>query len=194
MLLGFYARVAAWAQGKNWYWRLPLLLLFGYFFFRHLTDPFYSSVIGALNLGIHELGHFVFGLLGEFMGVAGGTLFQILIPIAGMVNFSRQEDYFSVTLCFGWLSTNFFEISRYVADARVLELPLVTPFGGGTVVHDWNFMLAELGILDYNMQVASVIKSLAAASMVLCLAAGGWVIWLMARKAAGTTADEGRMS
>src|SRR5512136_3057792 len=110
-----YERVAGWARGKNWGWSLPLLLVFVYIFFRHLTNPLYSSVIGALNLGIHELGHLVFGLLGEFPGVAGGTIFQIVIPIAGMFNFLRQEDYFSLTLCFGWLSTNLFEISRYVA-------------------------------------------------------------------------------
>ena len=173
--------IVSWCSGKNWFWRLPLLLYFAYVFVRHISDPMYSSVLGGINLGIHELGHFVFGFLGEFMAVAGGTLLQILIPVFGMVNFMRQEDYFSLALCFGWLSTNFFEISRYASDARSISLPLVSPFGGDTVIHDWEYMLDKLHILQYDIIVGNGFKILAAFMMLICLIFGVLQLWLMKR-------------
>ena len=82
-----------WCQGKNWLVRLPLLLFFVYVLIRHLSDPLYASILGPLNLGIHELGHLVFGFMGQFLGVAGGTLLQLIIPVFAVYNFYRQSDF-----------------------------------------------------------------------------------------------------
>ena len=96
-----------WCKGRNWIWRLPFLIWFSYVLIRHLGDPMYNSILGGLNLGIHEFGHLVTGPLGTFICVSGGTIFQILIPLLSVYNFLRQRDYFSASLCFGWLSTNY---------------------------------------------------------------------------------------
>jgi len=168
-------------KGKNWFIRLPLLAYFFYVFIRHWHDPAYRSIIGALNLGIHEVGHMVFGMFGEFMGVAGGTLLQLMAPIFGIYNFYRQEDYFAITLCFGWFGVNLYEIARYVADARAMALPLVSPFGAGAG-HDWNFLLSRVGLLNFDGEVASCIRFIAGCLMVFCLAAGGWILKLMRSK------------
>ena len=170
-----------WCRGKNWLVRLPLLVFFIYALVRHLSEPLYSSVLGALNLGIHELGHFVFGFLGEGLGVAGGTLLQLAIPVFGIFNFRRQNDFFAIALCFGWLSTNFFNIAVYAADARKLELPLVSPFGGGDggVYHDWEYLLSRMNILEYDMFIAAIFRMLGIVSMLICLSAGAWFLWQM---------------
>ncbi|MCX5708775.1 MAG: hypothetical protein NTY14_07420 [Candidatus Omnitrophica bacterium] len=170
-----------WCQGKNWLFRLPLLLFFVYVLIRHLSDPLYSSVIGALNLGIHELGHIIFGFLGEFITVAGGTIFQLFVPVFALFNFYRQRDFFAMALSFGWLSTNLFNVATYAADARAMSLPLVSLFGGGEdgVYHDWDYMLSQLNILQYDSVVALVFRVLAVVSMLVCFCAGVWLLWQM---------------
>ncbi|MDD5166643.1 MAG: hypothetical protein PHQ57_04580 [Candidatus Omnitrophica bacterium] len=167
-----------WCKGKNWHWRLLILAWFAYVLFRHLNDPMYNSILGALNLGIHELGHFVFGLFGNFLGVLGGTLLQCFVPVLSVANFYHQRDFFAIALSFGWLSTNFFDVARYIADARAMELPLVSPFGM-SAIHDWNHLLSKLGLLEYDHMLSFSIKVLALISMLACLVAGGWLIWQM---------------
>lgn len=179
-----------WCRGKTWWVRAPLLIWFVYILIRHVSDPMYSSILGALNLGIHELGHVVFGFLGQTMSVAGGTLLQLLIPVFGMFNFYRQQDFFSIALCFGWLSTNFFSIATYAADARRLELPLVTPFGGGDAVHDWEYLLSRWNILQYDTVIAGICRAGAILSMVVCFVLGGWLLWTMATYVLGKPQSE----
>lgn len=168
-----------WCKGKNWMVRLPFLLWFVYVLVRHLLDPMYASILGPLNLGIHELGHIIFGFMGQFLGVAGGTIFQLFVPIFAVFNFSRQNDFFSIALSFGWLSTNLFSVATYVADARALELPLVSPFAGDSVVHDWEYLLSTMNVLEYDMVIGSIFRVLAVISMLVCFIAGAWLLLRM---------------
>ncbi len=165
--------------------RLPLLLFFVYVLVRHLSDPLYTSILGPLNLGIHELGHFVFGFMGEAISVAGGTLLQLAIPIFAILNFRRQDDFFAIALSFGWLSTNFFSVATYVADARRLELPLVSPFGGDNVIHDWEYLLSKMNMLEYDTVIAAIIRGSAVVSMLVCFASGVWLLWQMIKNQRG---------
>ncbi len=181
VLPAFQRDILAWCREKRWWWwRAPFLLYFAYILVRHLADPYYQSLFKGLNLGIHEIGHFVFVLLGEFMGVAGGTLLQCLVPIGSMAMFLRQRDYFAIAVCFGWLSTNLFDVATYAGDARAQDLPLVSP-GIGDVIHDWNYMLGTLGLLQTDQTIAFLFRAGAVVSMAVCLAAGGWFLWRMYR-------------
>lgn len=174
-----YREAIVWCKGKDWSWRLPILLWFAYVLIRHLFNPDYSSILGPVNLGIHELGHLVFAPFGKFIGILGGTLLQLLAPAFLAVNFYRQKDFFAIVLCFGWLSTNLFGIARYVADARSMSLPLVTPFPVETVIHDWNYLLGQLGVLKFEKALAFFIESLAVISMLICLLVGGSFLCVM---------------
>ena len=48
---------------------------------------FYTPVISSFVLVFHEAGHVIFSVFGRFMAVAGGTLLQLLVPLALMVAF-----------------------------------------------------------------------------------------------------------
>jgi hypothetical protein len=168
-----------WCSGKIWYARIPFLIWFAYVLARHLNNPEYSSILGSLNLGIHEFGHFVFSSFWMFLRVAGGTIIECAVPIFGVFNFYRQRDFFSIGLCFGWLSTSLFDVARYVADARAMNLPLVSPFGSEGTVHDWNYILSRLGLLQFDIAIAFFIKCTAVASMLICLGLGSWLILQM---------------
>src|SRR5207253_2494487 len=75
--------IQSWCGGRSAAVRAPLLLWMACLGVRHLAASDYNSVVGALNLGVHEGGHLVFSWLGwNFLTVAGGTLLQLSAPLA----------------------------------------------------------------------------------------------------------------
>lgn len=109
------------------------------------------------------------------MTVLGGSLFQCLVPLFSTLMFLKQRDYFAITVCFAWLSTNFFDVAIYAADARLLQLPLVSPFKGEETIHDWNFILDKLDILHLDYVFAGGLRLAGLLSMLVFLGAGGFL-------------------
>lgn len=175
---GIKNEAVEWCRGKNWWIRLPLILFFVYVLIRHLQNPQYKSIIGALNLGFHEMGHLIFMPFGEFIYILGGSLTQCVIPILGMLNFYRQKDFFAIALCFGWLSTNIFEVATYVGDAKDRALNLVG-FGVEPPMHDWYYLLKKLNLLEQCRTLEGLLQLTAVISMVICIFLGLWLIWIM---------------
>lgn len=144
-------------QSKNQSISLPkiifviLITLYLIYYLRTLSEWHF---IDNINLIFHEAGHVIFGLLGDFVGMIGGTLMQVLVPIICSLYFYRKNDYFSSSLLLFWLSQNFFNIFVYARDAIKMELPLL---GGDSVYHDWNSILSNLDILKYTERISSLI-------------------------------------
>ncbi len=109
-----------------------------------LLRPSYR-LLDSLDLAIHETGHLVFGPFGEFVGFLGGTLMQLIIPMAFLVYFFRQGDRHAASVVLWWVGQNFWNIAVYVRDARAQALPLV-----GSGDHDWSYLLGRLGVLEYD--------------------------------------------
>jgi len=172
--------VAAWCRGRFWPARALLLIWFAVIGVRHLGDPCYTSLFGALNLAIHEAGHLVFRFAGEFIMMAGGTILQLAAPLASAVMFLRMPDYFAVCVTGVWLSTNLYNVATYVGDARAQALPLVT-VGGGDVMHDWHYLLSRMHLLAWDTTLAALLRILAFGILWGSIAAGVWMCWLMAR-------------
>jgi len=173
-----YIEAMEWCKGRNWWIRLPLLLFFAYVFIRHLQDPMYKSIIGWLNLGVHELGHVIFMPFGKFLYFLGGSLTQCLVPVLGMINFYKQRDFFAIAICFGWLSTNFFEVATYVADAKAQSLPLVG-FGLEPPIHDWHYLLGRMNLINQCQQIAGILRLFAVVFMFICFILGFLMLWRM---------------
>ena len=117
-----------------------------------LTDKDgFIPILDHINLTFHEAGHGIFGILGNTLGLYGGTLGQLLVPglIAG--SFWKKGHTFPFALILIWFFQNFFNISRYVADARAQIIPLV---GGGD--HDWINILTRWNLLSSDTTIAGV--------------------------------------
>jgi hypothetical protein len=84
----------------------------------------------------------VFAFGGETLTILGGTLMQLLVPLAFVTALWRQGDRHGATVPLWWLGQNCWNISVYIKDARAQELPLV---GGGE--HDWALLLGQAGWL-----------------------------------------------
>ncbi|MFQ5504708.1 MAG: hypothetical protein ACE5F1_07935 [Planctomycetota bacterium] len=180
-LLEFRTLATSWCRGRSASLRLPLLLYLGYVCVRCTFDNGYWSLIAPLNLGVHELGHFVFAPLGQFLAAAGGSILQCLVPLIGMGMFFKQQDYFAIAVALLWLSTNLFYVAWYMADARQMAIPLVT-VGGGDATHDWNYLLSGLGLLRWDGVLSGIVSLLGTASMLVGLLGGAWLLWTMAAR------------
>lgn len=117
-----------------------------------LAHPESGGLLDSVDLAIHETGHLVFGPFGEFVGFAGGTLAQLIMPSVFVAYFLRQGDRHAATVALWWLAQNFWNISVYAADARAQALPLV---GGGE--HDWAYMLGRLDLLRLDTRISRLI-------------------------------------
>ena len=174
----YHEAMREWCRGKMWLPRLVLLIWFAHLWVKLISDHYYFPQFSWLNFGIHELGHFVFMPLGEFMSFLGGSLSQCLVPILSVFMFYHQRDWFAMAFCFGWLSTNLYYVATYIGDARSQSMPLLSP-GGGEPRHDWAYLLDKMGILEADHFLASVTRIGAFISMLVFLGIGLYQVWLM---------------
>jgi len=127
-------------------------------------------LLDGVNLLFHEAGHPLFGMFGwEPLTILGGTLMQLLVPLAVLVSFFLRREVPGVAAAGVWASENLLNIARYVADARAQELPLV---GGGE--HDWTALLGRWGLLAQDQSIAHGLRGIGWLGMAACWA---WVIW-----------------
>lgn len=119
------------------------------------TGQQWVHVIDSANLAFHEAGHLIYGVFGHRLAVYGGTLGQLTFPLIAAWTFYRQKSTLSFAVALIWLGENFFNIARYMADARSQELPLV---GGGD--HDWTEIFSRWGVLDSDTLLAGFVRLL----------------------------------
>ncbi len=182
----------AWCAGRSWLWRAPLLVYLFWAGVRHIRDPLYQSLFGGITLGVHELGHLVFGLAGSWPGVAGGSLAQVAAPAAAAWILGRQRDYFGVAVAGAWFAFSLFGVATYAGDARAQELPLVAL--GPDPVHDWNWMLGRLGLLSADHTLAFLMRAGAVLVWIAAIALGGWLLWVMAESSKSKGVSAGTAS
>ena len=176
------AWVEARVRGKSWWVRAPVLLVLVLILRGYFGDPQHSSIFDGVNLAFHEMGHAAFFWLGDrILTTAGGTIFQLGIPIAaGAYLLFKQHDPFGAAVCVFWLGTAMFGAGIYAADARAQALPLVSPFGPvDSDSHDWTVMLLKWGMLSRDQEIGGALRSGGITAMVLALAVGAWVLWVM---------------
>jgi hypothetical protein len=132
-------------------------------------DDGFLFVVDHANLVFHEAGHVIFGILGGTLGLYGGTLGQLAIPLIVGATFWKQRDAVSTAIAGVWFFQNFLNIARYMADARAQLLPLV---GGGD--HDWTNIFSRWGALASDTAIANVV---AAAGWLGMMVVWGWLVW-----------------
>ena len=131
-------------------------------------DPYQWHLIDGVNLVIHEAGHLIFRPFGEFLMIAGGSLFQVIMPSLFVGYFAYQRQFYSSALVLFWVGESILNVSVYAGDSVALMLPLL---GGQDSMHDWNYMLTTLNLLPKTAEIAGAIRLLG--TIVIALAAFG---------------------
>jgi hypothetical protein len=135
--------------------KLMIACLAGLYFLWCAWNPFEWHLIDGVNLLIHEAGHLFFRPLGEFMMIAGGSLFQVIMPAIFVGYFIRQKNFYAAAMVLFWVGESLLNVSVYAADSLALQLPLL---GGEDSIHDWNYMLGQLGMLKSTPKIAGLIR------------------------------------
>lgn len=106
-------------------------LVFGYRY--HFIDN--------VNLLVHEAGHVLFSPFGEVLGMLGGTILQLAVPLlfAGYFLF-KQKQRFEASICGVWAAESAMYTAEYISDAQPLALPLI-----GGHIHDWRWFFDRFG-------------------------------------------------
>ena len=139
--------------------------------------------IDSANLVVHEGGHALFGWFGPTLGLWGGTILQWLAPFLLAAYFYHERQPAGFVFCLFFFFENWIYTATYMADARAMELPLVTLGDAEFAKHDWNTIFGNMGVLDYDTRIAYVVRFLGWCGMLACV---GWLA-AKAKKTQATT-------
>lgn len=131
-------------------------------------SPSTYRFLDRVDLVFHEAGHVFFAFFGEFIGILGGSLMQVLIPAGIVAYFVWHRQRYSAAVTLFWVAQSLFNVSVYVRDARVRVLPLL---GGEDTLHDWNYILARLNLLRWDQALGNVIYTVGLVTL------GASVLW-----------------
>lgn len=139
--------------------KLIFAALMSLYFLSIAYDPMQGSFLDNVDLPIHEFGHILFRVLGEFVGIAGGSLFQVIFPVVFVGYFVWQRSYYSAAIVGLWVGQSILNVWVYASDAIVMQLVLTSGFTGSEgSFHDWNYMLDHLGLLGSTKTIAGIIR------------------------------------
>ena len=110
------------------------------------------------------------------MGLYGGTLGQLIIPIICGIAFWRQGSLVSVSVASLWFFENFFDIATYMETARS-EGPIVWGVASRGI-HDWWMILIRWGVLQHDTTLATILRSLGWLGLLLTLVWTTYLWWL----------------
>lgn len=155
--------------------KIVIAVLAGAYFLWAAAHPERWKLIDGVNLVLHEAGHAIFRPFGEFLMIAGGSLFQLIVPATFAGYFFFNKKYFSCALVLFWLGESMLNVSVYAADSVVMQLPLL---GGDNSIHDWNYLLDHLDLLRQTGGIALAIRASGTLIIIFALA---WAIFTALR-------------
>ncbi len=174
----FYGRCIALVLLAIWSW-----FLFGY---DYRDGEMGGSFMHAILLPIHEAGHVLFRPFGEFMMILGGSLFQLLLPLAiGVAFIVKNRDNFGAAIGFWLASASLLDLSPYIYDALHPQLVLLGGATGADGPHDWIYLLLRLGQLHHAQHWGAFAHVCGGLLMLGSLGWGAAILWLQRKQLGG---------
>jgi len=117
------------------------------------------------TLGIvHEGGHGVCYILGlpQFITALNGTLFQLAFPLGIGYYYKRHRQVFAYLIGLFIFGISLHYTAWYISTAHEgLHLPASKSFLGVDALHDFNYILTQMGLLSYNSFIAGLFRFIA---------------------------------
>ena len=147
------------------------LVFYALFLLHAATNTSGFLILDNVNLVVHEGGHYFFGWFGYTVGILGGTLGELLVPLLIAANFIWRRETAGTAFAAFWFFENFLYVGTYMADARALALPLV-----GSGDHDWEILFGQWGLLLHDTAIGGATRAFGWLGM---LATVAWLIWIV---------------
>lgn len=145
---------------------------------------FTAAIIWYLTIGPHEIGHLLCLPFGQFLYVACGSIWQVLLWVLLGVYSLLVQRQISVTLLFWAVAGHsLVNLAQYIGDARARQLPLL--FGQSADHHDWYNLLNMLGLLNADKMLAALATLIGIIIVVSVVVAGILSAWLLPRTRLG---------
>jgi hypothetical protein len=141
-----------------------------------MTDP--PQLLHLTVILFHEAGHVLFAPFGEVLRVAGGTLAQLMIPLACAAAMHRRGDNFGAAICAMWASMSLMDASVYAYDAYDPVLPLIGGGTGADAFHDFVFLFDRFGQLPHARGWARAMNALGALGLFASMAWAAVLLYL----------------
>ena len=149
--------------------RIGFLGLIALYAVVRIRNPEHWDFLDDLNLAVHEAGHLVFSAFGETLTILGGSLFQVIVPLAFVGYFVRTKQRYAAAVTMAWVGVNLLNVARYIGDARAQELPLL---GGEDSIHDWWYLLINWDLLPQDLVIARWVHFLGVVAFLSSLLVG----------------------
>ena len=141
------------------YPKLIFAALMSVYFLWIAYAPMHGSFLDLVDLPIHEFGHILFSPFGQFVSVAGGSLFQVIMPAIFVGYFLWNEKYYSASIVLFWVGQSILNVFVYAQDAVVMQIVLLGGLTGSEgSFHDWNYLLTQTGLINSTKTVAGLIR------------------------------------
>lgn len=135
----------------------------------------------AILLPIHEAGHVFMFPFGEFLTIAGGSLFQVALPLGIAAAFLfKQNDRFGAAVCVWWAGASVVDLAPYIYDALEPQLILLGGHTGEDGPHDWIYLLGRFHSLRHAHGWGTAAHHLGVVTMIGAVAWGASWLWKMA--------------
>jgi hypothetical protein len=165
---------------RIWFGRLAALGLFAVWgtamLLSKMTDP--PVLLHLTVILFHEAGHVLFTPFGDALRVAGGTLGQLLMPLACAVSLHRRGDNFGAAICCAWTAMSGMDASVYAYDAADPVLPLIGGGTGADSFHDFVFLFDRYHQLGHARGWARAMKAVSAIGLYASFAWAGVLLYL----------------
>jgi hypothetical protein len=176
--------------GRSWIGHGILLVLAAWFSIDPMLDSNAWSPVRWLSIAVHEAGHMTTRFwTPQFVSVAAGTLFQWGAPVLCAWLLWRRGEVFGVPIGLLWLGMSLAESVHYIADATIqagVAISVGHYNADGRGIHDWNYLLSNLGLLGSEGVLAGLCRVASVLAMLAGLICGGWMVREM-RRSAGTS-------
>jgi len=136
----------------------------------------------AIVLPIHEAGHVFFMFFGEFLHVAGGSIFQVGFFFGiGVFLLLKRRDPFAAAVFLWFSGASLVDLSVYIYDAWEPKLILLGGHTGEYGQHDWVDILDHFNALRRAQPLGVAVHHFGVLTMIAAAAWGATVL----RKTAG---------
>jgi ribosomal protein S27AE len=150
-----------------------------------------GSFIHRPLLIFHEAGHVIFRVLGEWMGVLGGTLGQLLMPLvlAGAL-LVKNRDTFGGAMGLWLFGVSILDVAPYMYDALDPQLTLLGGGSGQDSFHDWIYLFESVNAVARSQAIGRTTHALGALVVLVALAWAAWVLRQQYARIAGHVLHE----
>ena len=151
-------------SNKSIWFAIPFLALCVYLFFQVLvfraddSRNFILSGMYFVEFGVHEVSHIIFGFLPPIFVAAAGSIGEVTFTILIVIAALKAKSYFAAVLGSIWVMLAMNSAGIYMADARAMQLPLVS--FGDSAKHDWHFVFGQLGWLNSDTMIGGTVRVL----------------------------------